>query len=80
MPNQLENNWKDVVIQSGPYERLNKQSDEVIKIMNFDTSRSTSSVPDKLRRNPRVTLIGQNQVTQDIFIVHHMEEVSGGIG
>ena len=80
MSNQLENNWKDAVLQLGPHERVNKYSDDLIKIMDFETSPSTSSVLDKIRRNSQVTLIGQNQVTQDLFIVHHMEEVSGGIG
>ena len=80
MSNKLENNWKDVVPQSYPYERLNKHSDDIIKIMNVETSRSTSLVLDKLRSNPQATLIVQNQVTQDLFIAHHMEEASRGIG
>ena len=80
MSNKLKNNCKDAVLQSGPYERLNKHSDNAIKIMNFETSPLTSTFLDKLRNNPQVTLTGKNQVNQDLFITHHMEESSGGIG
>ena len=80
MSNQLKKNWTDLVLHSGPHERLNKHSDDVIKIINFETSPSTSTVLEKNSSNPQVALIGQNQVTLDVFIVHHVEEASGGIG
>lgn len=37
-------------------------------------------VMDQLCENDKVVLLGQNQVSEEVLLIHHLEEITGGIG
>ena len=57
---------------------LNIHSDTVIGITQSD--KSNIQVIDQLRKYSKIGLIGQNVISEEIFLIHHVEKISGGIG
>ena len=80
MSSRTCNNWKEAILGNDSYDRLNRHAQDVIKISHFEASPSASYMLEKLRNDPTITMIGQSQVTQELFLMHHLEEISGGIG
>ena len=69
---------KETTLEEGPNVSLNKCSNAFISIAHSD--KSSTKVLEKLRNNKQVVLLGQNQVSEEIFLAHYVEEISGGMG
>ena len=78
MSNSLSNSWKEAIFEESSVETLNKHSNAVISITY--SNNSGPQVLEHLRNNRKIILLGQNVVSEEMFLVHHVEEVSGGIG
>ena len=80
MSSSTLNTWKEVVLNNTSHETLNKNSDTVVNIFNPSINASTSSIFESLCINQSLVTLGVIAVGNSIFLMHHMEEIQGGIG
>ena len=72
--------WQDLILADDKMERLNKNTDAVVAITDSTQNEHQSMVLDYLKDDPHIVLLSVEQVTRNISLLHHIQEVSGGIG
>ena len=72
--------WQDLVLADDKMDRLNRNTDAVVAITHCSRNPSSNMVLDYLNEDPHIVLLCVEQVTGDIALFHHVQEVSGGIG
>ena len=77
MSSKLCNNWKEAIFEESSHANLNNHSDAVMSITHSD--KSGAKVLEEIRNNKQVSLLGQKQVSEELFLAHHVEEASEGI-
>jgi hypothetical protein len=80
MPDTRFNTWRDFLLDSEGFERLNKNTDLVIDISKHESDNSGRSFLEALRKNPQIVVLAVNQIEGDISFFHNVQELSGGIG
>ena len=69
---------KETASEESPNVSLNKYSNAFISIACSD--KSSTKVLEELLNNKQVILLEQNQVSEEIFFAHYVEEISGDMG
>ena len=78
MSRNLCNDWKEAILEEASHTKLNKHSEAVVSITHSD--KSGSKVFEELRNNNQVFILGHDQVSEKLFLVHHVKDALGGIG
>ena len=78
MSDSLFNTWKDAIFEQDSFSNLNRHIDQVVAITS--SGNNGPQVIEHLRTNDAIVLLGQSQVSGEILLVHHLTEISGGIG
>ena len=60
MPDTRFNTWRDFLLDSKGFERLNKNTDLVIDISKHESDSSGRSFLEALRKNPQVVVLAVN--------------------
>ena len=78
--NRKFSSWQDLILADDKMERLSKNTDAVVAITDCTQNGHQSMALDYLKDDPHIVLLSAEQVTRNISSLHHIQEVSGGIG
>lgn len=80
MPDARFNTWRDLLLDSDGFERLNKNVELVIDISKCESNNSGRSFLEAVRTDSQVVVLAVNQIEGDISFFHNVQELSRGIG
>ena len=80
MSDSTFSSWRDLILAEDKMDRLNRNTDAVVAIIHCSRNPSSNMVFDYLKDDPHLVMLSVEQVTGDIALLHHIQEVSGGIG
>ena len=78
--NRKFSSWQDLILVDVKMERLNKSTDAVVAITDYTQNVRQSMSLDYSKDDPCIALLSVEQATGSISFLHHIQEVSGGIG
>ena len=74
------NLWRDFLLDKEEYNRLNKNSDTVLDIINTSEGNSDGRILESLQRNPQLVIIAVDQIEGSITFFYNIQELLERIG